>query len=157
MYFQKFSIPFMAADPRLVEPGDITSAALIICFEKNTYEKIQRDYKDSNLINIQLLGYYHPRGPLDIPDPSNFSDPAGYEKCFSMCKKSMEHLVQLLEEEEEAEAKKKPKIIKLADPTIFTITSPSSWQKNKLKSPDICLPEVCEPAEPWPTPLLELL
>ena len=140
----------------MLEPADITSAALIICFEKNTYEKLQKEYKGSNLINIQMLGYYHPRGPLDIPDPINFSDPNGYDKCFSMCQKSIEHLVKLLEEEEEAEAKKKPKIIKLPDPTIFTITSPSAWQKNKLKSPDICLPEVSEPVEPWQTTPVEL-
>ena len=77
--------------------------------------------------------YFSFRGPLDIPDPLNFTDPSGYEKCLTMCKKSIENLVTLLEEEEAAEAKKRPKIIKLPDPTIFTITSPSAWQKNKLR------------------------
>jgi len=32
---------------------------------------------------------------------------------------------------------KKAKVIKLADPTVFTISSPSAWQKPKLSSPDI--------------------
>ena len=78
-------------------------------------------------------------------------DPSGYEKCVSMCQKSIENLVSLLEEEEAAEARRRPKVIntitmlctyvyyiytfiftfllyqvvKLPDPTIFTITSPS--------------------------------
>ena len=73
------------------------------------------------------------RGPLDIPDPQNFTDCQGYEKCVAMCKKSIEGLVSLLEEEEAAEARRRPKIIKLADPTIYTITSPSQWQRNKLR------------------------
>ena len=41
--------------------------------------------------------------------------------------KSVQGLIKLLKEEEEIEAKKKPKkpkILKLPDPTIFTITSP---------------------------------
>ena len=53
-----------------------------------------------------------------------------------MIKNSIENLITLLEEEEAAEARKKPKIVKLADPTIFTITSPSQWQRNKLRSRD---------------------
>ena len=68
-------------------------------------------------------------------------DPSGYEKCVSMCQKSIENLVSLLEEEEAAEARRRPKVVntisilfistylhqvvKLPDPTIFTITSPS--------------------------------
>ena len=50
-----------------------------------------------------------------------------------MCRKSIEGLVSLLEEEEAAEAKRRPKVVKLPDPTIFTITSPSQWQRNKLR------------------------
>ena len=88
------------------------------------------------------------RGPLDIPDPLHFTDPMGYEKCVSMCKKSIENLVTLLEQKEEAEAKKRPKIIKLADPPIFTITSPSQWQRNNLKSPDVSAPFSWPPAPP---------
>ena len=65
-----------------------------------------------------------------------------------MCKKSIESLVSLLEEEEAAEAKKRPKIVKLPDPTIFTITSPSQWQRNKLKSPDIESPPIFQPDPP---------
>merc|ERR1719483_1610510 len=65
-----------------------------------------------------------------------------------MIYKSIKSLVKLLKEEEEVEAKRKPKIIKLADPTIFTITSPSCWQKNKLSSPDIALAEVFDPIQP---------
>ena len=64
-----------------------------------------------------------------------------------MCKKSIESLVSLLEEEEAAEAKKRPKIVKLPDPTIFTITSPSQWQRNKLKSPDIESPHIFPPSQ----------
>ena len=65
-----------------------------------------------------------------------------------MCKKSIENLVQLLEQEEEAERRKRPKIIKLPDPTIFTITSPSQWQRNNLKSPDIAAPFIWPPVTP---------
>ena len=38
-------------------------------------------------------------------------DPSGYEKCVSMCQKSIENLVSLLEEEEAAEARRRPKVI----------------------------------------------
>ena len=94
-----------------------------------------------DLIRRQILDYNKvARGPLDIPDPLEFTDPMGYEKCVTMCKKSIENLVQLLEQEEEAEAKKRAKIIKLPDPTIFTITSPSQWTRNNLRSPDISSP-----------------
>ena len=111
----------------MISEADIKAATLIICFEKKDYEKIKADYEHTNLINIQMLGYYHPKGPMDIPDPLNFSDPKGYDKCYWMLYKSMKNLINLLKEEEEAEAKKKPKIVKLADPTVFTITSPSAW------------------------------
>ena len=90
-----------------------------------------------------------------MPLSASRQDPSGYEKCVSMCQKSMENLVSLLEEEEAAEARRRPKVIntilcyvcististisistyifnsllyqvvKLPDPTIFTITSPS--------------------------------
>ena len=76
----------------------------------------------------------------------------GYEKCVTMCKKSIENLVQLLEQEEEAEARKRPKIIKLPDPTIFTITSPSQWTRNNLRSPDISCPCSWPAVPPAPTP-----
>ena len=95
-----------------------------------------------------MLGYYHPKGPLDIPDPLYFTDPKGYDKCYWMLYKSIKNLIKLLKEEEEAEARRKPKIIKLADPTVFTITSPSAWLKQKLKSPDISIIEVREPIAP---------
>ena len=65
-----------------------------------------------------------------------------------MCMKSIEGLVSLLEEEEAAEARRRPKIIKLPDPTIYTITSPSQWQRNKLKSPDIESPPSFPPDPP---------
>ena len=64
-----------------------------------------------------------------------------------MCKNSIENLITLLVEEEAAEARKRPKIIKLPDPTIFTITSPSQWQRNKLKSPDIEEARIVAPAQ----------
>ena len=38
-------------------------------------------------------------------------DPSGYEKCVSMCQKSIENLVSLLEEEEAAEARRRPKVV----------------------------------------------
>ena len=88
-----------------------------------------------------------------MPLSASRQDPSGYEKCVSMCQKSIENLVSLLEEEEAAEARRRPKVIntiiyllclyllylylhyiftfllyqvvKLPDPTIFTITSPS--------------------------------
>ena len=103
-----------------------------------------------------MLGYYHPKGPLDIPDPLNFTDPKGYDKCYWMLYKSIQNLIKLLKEEEEAEARRKPKIVKLADPTIFTITSPSAWQKQKLKSPDISFIEVREPIVPEEIALVTL-
>ena len=73
-------------------------------------------------VSHQLLGYFHPNGPLDIPDPLHFSDPKGYEKCYWMVYKSMRGLVKFLKEEEEAEARRRPRVVKLPDPTIFTIT-----------------------------------
>ena len=145
---QNYAVPYKEKSATLVTERDIRNATLIICFEKKDYEKIKLDYDHTNLINIQMLGYYHPNGPLDIPDPLHFSDPKGYDKCYWMLYKSVKSLVKLLKEEEEAEARRKPKIVKLADPTIFTITSPSSWQKNKLKSPDIPGIKVYEPIEP---------
>ena len=42
--------------------------------------------------------------------------------------------MKFLKEDEDNVLKKKSKI-KLPDPTIFTITSPSAWQKNKLECP----------------------
>ena len=106
-----------------------------------------------DLIRRQILDYNKvSRGPLDIPDPLEFTDPMGYEKCVTMCKKSIENLVQLLEQEEEAEAKKRPKIVKLPDPTIFTITSPSQWTRNNLRSPDISSPCAWPAVAPPPTP-----
>ena len=103
-----------------------------------------------------MLGYYHPKGPMDIPDPLNFSDPKGYDKCYWMLYKSMKNLINLLKEEEEAEAKKKPKIVKLADPTVFTITSPSAWQKNKLQPPEVSLITIQMPCEPQKIVLVTL-
>ena len=64
-----------------------------------------------------------------------------------MCKNSIENLITLLVEEEAAEARKRPKIVKLPDPTIFTITSPSQWQRNKLRSPDIEEARIVAPAQ----------
>jgi protein-tyrosine-phosphatase len=87
--FQKNSLPFTTENPKMFEAKDITSAGLIICFEKETFEKLQKDLKGANQISIQLLGNYHPWGPLDIPDPIHFSDPNGYEKCFTMCQQSL--------------------------------------------------------------------
>ena len=56
----------------------------------------------------------------------------------------MQNLVKYLKKEEELEQqkKKKPKLIQLPDPTIFTISSPSAWQKTNLHSPDIVPIEV---------------
>ena len=41
-YFQKSRIPFLTKSPRMMEKSDIKNASLIICFEKSTYEKIQK-------------------------------------------------------------------------------------------------------------------
>ena len=46
-----------------------------------------------------------------VPLSGARQDPSGYEKCLSMCQKSMENLVSLLEEEEAAEARRRPKVI----------------------------------------------
>ena len=46
-----------------------------------------------------------------VPLSAARQDPSGYEKCVSMCQKSMENLVSLLEEEEAAEARRRPKVI----------------------------------------------
>ena len=47
-------------------------------------------------------------------------DPSGYEKCVSMCQKSIENLVSLLEEEEAAEARRRPKVVNtISIPFIF--------------------------------------
>jgi len=145
---QNYAVPYKEKRPTLLTERDIRNATLVICFEKKDYDTIKHDYDHTNLINIQMLGYYHPNGPIDIPDPLNFSDPKGYDKCYWMIYKSVKNLVKLLKEEEEIESRRKPKIVKLADPTIFTITSPSSWQKNKLKSPDIPVATLCEPLTP---------
>ena len=58
----------------------------------------------------------------------------------------MQNFVKYLKKEEDLEQqKKKAKVIKLADPTVFTISSPSAWQKPKLSSPDIVPAEVSFP------------
>ena len=49
-------------------------------------------------------------------------DPSGYEKCVSMCQKSIENLVSLLEEEEAAEARRRPKVVN----TISILSIPTS-------------------------------
>lgn len=57
----------------------------------------------------------------------------------------MQNLVKYLKKEEELEQqqkRRKPKLIQLPDPTIFTISSPSAWQKTSLHSPDIVSLEV---------------
>ena len=41
----------------MFEAEHITSARLIICFEKQTHKK-RKEFKGNNLINNQLLGYY---------------------------------------------------------------------------------------------------
>ena len=46
-----------------------------------------------------------------VPLSAARQDPSGYEKCVSMCQKSIENLVSLLEEEEAAEARRRPKVI----------------------------------------------
>ena len=65
----------------------------------------------------------------------------GYDKCYWMIYKSMQGFVKYLKKEEEEtqqqEMKKKPRLIKLPDPTVFTISSPSAWQKRNLSSPHI--------------------
>ena len=133
---QSNAVPYTERAPQLVSQADISQAALLVCFEKADYAALEKQFDCSGLVSWtvphkllhclqvshQLLGYFHPNGPLDIPDPLHFSDPKGYEKCYWMVYKSMRGLVKFLKEEEEAEARRRPKVIKLADPTIFTIT-----------------------------------
>ena len=104
-----------------------------------------------------MLADYHPDSPMEIPDPISNSDPKSYEKCYWMVYKAVRELVKKLKEE----AKPKRVRINLPDPTIFTITSPSCWQKNKLKSPDIIPPEIFQLLQAsgsvftvWPDPKL---
>ena len=51
-------------------------------------------------------------------------DPSGYEKCVSMCQKSIENLVSLLEEEEAAEARRRPKVVNTI--SILSISTSTS-------------------------------
>ena len=99
---------------------------------------------------VKLLGDFHPNGPgLNIPDPETEKDPKAYETTywlvwnfyfnlfdlahFPQIYKSMRELIKHLKAEAEACKPKKP--LKLHDPTIFTVTSPSAWQRNKLTDP----------------------
>ena len=122
---------------------DIRSFDLVICFETKSFDTVSELVPEGRKQNLQMLAEYHPDGPDEISDPISHSDPKSYEKCYWMVYKAVRELVKKLKEE----AKPKRIRVNLPDPTIFTVTSPSCWQKNK-QSPDIHSPDLFEPTPP---------
>jgi len=128
---KKYAVPFKEHQPQLVSPEIIKQADLIICFNSNQVDCIQEIHPASD---CKPLGKFFPDGCIDIPDPVRCSETKAYETCYWSIYKSMRNLVKFLKEDEDNVLKKKRRV-KLPDPTIFTITSPSAWQKNQLKCP----------------------
>ena len=123
---------------------EILSSDLVICFEAESFKTVSDLVAEGGKLNLQMMAEYHPESLSEIPDPITLSDHKSYEICYWMVYKAVRELVKKLKEEV------RPKRIKvhLPDPTIFTITSPSSWQKNKLQSPDIQSPYYVQPPSP---------
>lgn len=155
---QKQAVPFKQKARRVLSKKDVLRSNLVICFEKRSFDMVVDLVQDGTNPSLQMLADYHPDSPIEIPDPISNSDPKSYEKCYWMVYKAVRELVKKLKEE----AKPKRVRVNLQDPTIFTITSPSCWQRNKLKSPDIFSPDIFQPPHAsgsvftvWPDPKLK--
>ena len=131
-------MPFKQKPRKVLLKKDVLKSNLVICFEKTSYDIVADLLPEGNTVKLEMLASYHPDKPAEIEDPICNSDPKSYETCYWIVYKAMRELVKKLKEAS------KPRRIKvnLPDPTIFTITSPSSWQKQNLTSPEIHLSEL---------------
>ena len=146
---QKYAVPHKKErKSKVLRSSDVRNVGMILCSESRTLEYMKTNYQCED--RLALLGAYHPNKGIEIPDPLHFKDQKGYDKCYWLVYKSIKGLVTRLKEIDES-SRPKNRIIRLPDPTVFTITSPSAWHKSKLRSPEISECNVIDPKTPVDT------